>query len=74
VVRMDMAASYALTIADRRAEAQEKLIAEELLQVSRNMGRHGQPEPVEIVPEPVSAGADLLAEQLVEALMEVVDR
>ena len=73
VVRMDMAASYALTIATRRSEAQEKLVAEELLQISRNMGRRGDPEPVEPEALPL-LGSDQLALQLVEALLEVGDR
>jgi tetratricopeptide (TPR) repeat protein len=73
VVRMDMAASYALTIATRRGEAQEKVIAERLLQISRHMGPHSEPEPAEVEALPL-VGSDQLAVQLVEALMEVADR
>jgi tetratricopeptide (TPR) repeat protein len=72
VVRMDMAASYARTIATRRNEAQERLVAEELLQTSRDMGIGSVPEPVDPESEPVLAGSDVLAEQLVEALTEGV--
>lgn len=70
VVRMDMAASYARTIATRRNEAQEKLVAEELLQTSRDMGIGRVPEPADAESEPVLAGSDVLAEQLVEALTD----
>ncbi|HEX6913139.1 MAG TPA: hypothetical protein VF142_22200 [Longimicrobium sp.] len=70
VVRMDMAASYARTVAARRNEAQEKIVAEELLQTSRGMGARPEPEPVEVDPESMLTGADVLAEQLVEALAE----
>jgi tetratricopeptide (TPR) repeat protein len=70
VVRMDMAASYALTIATRRNEMQQKLVAEQLLHTARHTGRRGDPEPE--VPEP-TVGSGVLAEQLVEALMEVID-
>lgn len=74
VVRMDMAASYALTIATRRNEMQEKVIAEQLLHTARHSGRHGDPEPEEPPPPEPIVGSDVLAVQLVEALMEVVDR
>lgn len=73
VVRMDMAASYALTIATRRNEAQEQVVAEQLLQVSRHMGKRDDPEPAESDPEPL-LGCGILAEQLVEALAEAADR
>jgi tetratricopeptide (TPR) repeat protein len=73
VVRMDMAASYALTVATRRNEAQQKLVAEQLLHTARHPGHRGELEPVVVEPEP-TVGSDLLAEQLVEALMEAVDR
>lgn len=72
VVRMDMAASYALTIATRRSEAQERIVAEELLQISRHMGRGADPERAEADAPPL-LGSDQLALQLVEALMEVGD-
>jgi tetratricopeptide (TPR) repeat protein len=74
VVRMDMAASYALTIATRRNEMQEKLIAEQLLQTARRSGRPGEPAPPPPQePEP-TVGVDGLAGELVEALMEVMNR
>jgi tetratricopeptide (TPR) repeat protein len=73
VVRMDMAASYALTIATRRNEAQEKMIAEELLQITRHMGRSTDPQPIVVEAEPLT-GSDQLAGQLVEALTEAADR
>ena len=73
VVRMDMAASYALTVATRRNEAQETLVAEQLLQLSRHMGQSSDPEPVVEEAETLS-GSNQLAEQLVDALMEGADR
>ena len=73
VVRMDMAASYALTVATRRNEAREALVAEQLLQITRHMGQSSDPEPVAEEAEPL-AGSDQLAEQLVDALMESADR
>lgn len=72
VVRMDMAASYALTVATRRQEAQEQLIAEELLKKARHGGRGKDPEPVAQVSRMVRS-SDLFAERLVDALVEVVD-
>jgi tetratricopeptide (TPR) repeat protein len=72
VVRMDMAASYALTIATRRQEAQQVVVAEELLRKARH-GGHGR-DPEHVVPPPrLSGSSDLFAERLVEALVEVVD-
>jgi len=73
VVRMDMAASYALTIATRRNEMQQKLVAEQLLLTARHTGRPGDPEPEVLEPEP-TVGSDQLAEQLVEALLEAADQ
>ncbi|HEX6038355.1 hypothetical protein [Longimicrobium sp.] len=85
VVRLDMAASYALTVATRRGEAQEKVVAEALLRRSRDFGKEpaeppppGEDEGVEGVEgdeleddESTLVGSDLLAEELVEALTEV---
>lgn len=76
VVRLDMAASYALTVATRRNEAQEKVVAEALLQRSRTLGKEAaEPPPDEEGEEELPLiGSDLLAEELVEALAEVTDR
>lgn len=73
VVRMDMAASYALTVATRRQEAQEQLVAEELLKKARHGGRGKDPEPVVQVNR-IGRSSDLFAERLVDALVEVADR
>ncbi|MBW3572045.1 MAG: hypothetical protein KY467_13155 [Gemmatimonadetes bacterium] len=69
-VRQEMAASYALQVAKRRSEAQQRLKAEELLESARKagMGRR-DPEPPEPEPEfPEASGQ--LAEELVAALTE----
>jgi tetratricopeptide (TPR) repeat protein len=72
-VRQEMAASYALTVAKRRSEAQQRLKAEELLESARKagMGRH-EPEAVEPAPE-FSPKSGELAEALVAALTETMD-
>lgn len=69
-VRQEMAASYALQVAKRRSEAQQRLKAEELLEAARKMGMGRRaPEPPEQVPEfPEASGQ--LADQLVAALSE----
>jgi tetratricopeptide (TPR) repeat protein len=72
VVRMDMAASYALTIATRRQEAQAQLVAEELLKKARHEGRGKDPQPV-VPATRIGRSSDIFAERLVEALVEVVD-
>ncbi len=85
VVRLDMAASYALTVATRRNEAQEKLVAEALLKRSRDFGKEPEPEPgppaddeaggeEEAVEDVSLVCSNLLSEELVEALTEVLDR
>jgi tetratricopeptide (TPR) repeat protein len=72
-VRQEMASSYALTVAKRRSEAQQRLKAEELLESARRagMGRH-EPDPAEPPPEFSSKSGDL-AEALVAALTETMD-
>ena len=70
VVRMEMAASYALTIATRRSEAQPQMAAEELLAASR----YTQPQENEMYhadDHPLAPASDWLAGELVEALTEV---
>lgn len=70
VVRMEMAASYALTIATRRSEAQQQVEAEELLAASRNS--HPQENEMYQADEhPPAPTSDWLAGELVEALTEV---
>ena len=71
VVRMEMAASYALTIATRRNESQQQVEAEELLAASRYSQPQESPmyQPEEVVSGPAS---DWLAGELVEALTEVL--
>jgi tetratricopeptide (TPR) repeat protein len=70
VVRMEMAASYALTIATRRDEAQQQMAAEELLAASR----YSQPQENAMYQSEDSSlapAADWLAGELVEALTEI---
>lgn len=70
VVRMEMAASYALTIATRRSEAQQQVAAEELLAASR----YTQPQESELYQEDengLAPASDWLADELVDALTEV---
>ncbi len=70
VVRMEMAASYALTIATRRSEAQQQMAAEELLAASR----YSQPQESEMYQEDdqaLASASDWLAGELVDALTEV---
>ncbi|HST57115.1 MAG TPA: hypothetical protein VLK84_00415, partial [Longimicrobium sp.] len=70
VVRMEMAASYALTIATRRSEAQQQMAAEELLAASRCT----QPQENEMYQaddHPLAPASDWLAGELVDALTEV---
>jgi tetratricopeptide (TPR) repeat protein len=72
-VRQEMAASYALTVARRRSEAQQRMRAEELLESARRagMGRRA-PEVTEPAPE-FSPRSGELAEALVSALTETMD-
>jgi tetratricopeptide (TPR) repeat protein len=69
-VRQEMAASYALQVARRRSEAQQRLKAEELLESARKagMGRR-EPEPPAPAPE-FSEASGQLAQELVAALSE----
>lgn len=70
VVRMEMAASYALTIATRRSEAQQQMAAEELLAASR----YSQPQENEMYhadDQALASASDWLAGELVEALTEI---
>jgi tetratricopeptide (TPR) repeat protein len=69
-VRQELAASYALQVAKRRSEAQQRLKAEELLEAARKagMGRRAPEEPAP-VPE-FSEASGQLAEELVAALSE----
>jgi tetratricopeptide (TPR) repeat protein len=73
IVRMDMAASYAVTVATRRQEAQERMIAEDLLEKARHMRPGDSSAFLDALPD-YSRSSGLLAEQLVEALMETSDR
>lgn len=69
-VRQEMAAAYALQVAKRRSEAQQRLKAEELLEAARRMGMgRRQPEPPPPVAE-FSEASGQLADQLVAALSE----
>lgn len=72
-VRQEMAASYALAVAKRRSEAQQRLKAEELLESARRagMGRR-EPDPVG-APQELSPRSGELAEALVAALTETTD-
>jgi hypothetical protein len=73
VVRMEMAASYALTIAARRSEAQQQMAAEELLALATSMYTHPQEnEAYEAVDAAFAPASDWFAGELVEALEEVV--
>jgi tetratricopeptide (TPR) repeat protein len=72
VVRMEMAASYALTIATRRSEAQEQLTAEALLAASRQSDAQVIAEPYRLAEGDYVPGSDWFAGQLVEALAEIV--
>ncbi|HEX6373657.1 MAG TPA: hypothetical protein VF006_32320 [Longimicrobium sp.] len=70
-VRQELAASYALQVAKRRSEAQQRLKAEELLESARRAGMGRRvPEPPEPAPE-FSEASGQLAEELVAALTEV---
>lgn len=72
VVRMEMAASYAQTIAARRNESQELVAAEELLAVAVSMYTHRQENDAYLADETALASAsDWFAGELVEALAEV---
>lgn len=69
VVRMEMAASYALTIATRRAEAKERIAAEELLAASRD-AQPQENDAYQSEGDDLPPGADWFAMELVEALAE----
>jgi tetratricopeptide (TPR) repeat protein len=72
VVRMEMAASYAQTIAARRSEATQLMEAEELLALAVSM--YTQPQEAEVYAEDENAlasASDWFAEELVDALAEV---
>ena len=70
VVRLEMAASYALTVASRRGEAQERLAAEALLAASRDPAPREEEPPAAEAPDP-APDSEWLAHELVEALREV---
>jgi tetratricopeptide (TPR) repeat protein len=75
--RQEIAASYALTIAIRRKESQERILAERLVESARHGRRRSRshppadPMPVEL---PGSRWVDTLTAEFVEALTEPGDR
>lgn len=72
-VRQEMAASYALAVARRRSEAQQRMKAEELLESARRAGMGRRPPEAVQPPPELSPKSDELAEALVAALTETMD-
>lgn len=72
-VRQEMAASYAFTIARRRSEGRERVKAEELVEDARRAGSRRRAASER--PAPFQGRcSEVLAEELVEALTDSVDR
>lgn len=72
-IRVEMAASAALTIAGRRGEGQERVAAEALLASARRSGTRRSEPAADAAPPLPAPERDRLAEELIEALSEVGD-
>lgn len=75
--RQEIAASYALTIAIRRKESQERVIAEQLVESARHGRRRSRieaPGEAAAAELPGSRWVDTLTAEFVDALTEPVDR
>jgi tetratricopeptide (TPR) repeat protein len=70
-IRVEMAASAALTIATRRSESQQRIAAEELLALALRSGMRGRHLHEEPTPQPTISERDSLTNDLIEALEEV---